>query len=289
MSPDPFFWYGLALKVAMTATIVVVASVAAERSGPFIAALIAALPTAASATYIILALEHPPAFIAAGAVGSMAANAAVAIFALTYAALAQRHGIVLSIAVATLLWFGVAAALRLVDWTAATALVLNALVFAFTIPLSARYRDAVVPRDSIARTSYDIPLRAAAVAVVVTVVTTASHWIGSFASGVFAMFPIVMGSFVVIMHPRAGGKAAAAVLSHAQPALLGLVLGFLGVHYLAEIIGVWWSFAVGLAITMAWSAMLGSCGDRGYASSDLVPQTRSSRILCGKCDRELRV
>ena len=68
------------------------ASVAAERSGPFLAALIAALPTAASAAYIILALEHPPAFIAAGAVGSMAANAAVAIFALTYAALAQRRG-----------------------------------------------------------------------------------------------------------------------------------------------------------------------------------------------------
>src|SRR5215510_1431453 len=92
MSPDPFFWYALALKVAMTATIVVVASVAAERSGPFVAALIAALPTAASATYIILALAHPPAFIAAGAIGSMAANAAVAIFALSYAALAQRHG-----------------------------------------------------------------------------------------------------------------------------------------------------------------------------------------------------
>ena len=64
MSPDLFFWYALAFKVAMTATIVVVVSVAAERSGPFIAALIAALPTAASATYIILAVEHPPAFVA---------------------------------------------------------------------------------------------------------------------------------------------------------------------------------------------------------------------------------
>jgi hypothetical protein len=73
---------------------------------------------------------------------------------------------------------------------------------------------------------------------------------------VFAVFPIVMASFVVIMHPRAGGKAAAAVLSHAQPALVGLVLGFLGVHYLAERIGVWWSLAIGLAITMAWSAVL---------------------------------
>src|SRR5262245_27108414 len=207
MSPDLFFWYALALKVAMTATIVVVS---AERSGPFIAALIAALPTAAGATYIILAFEHPPAFIAAGAIGSMAANAAVAIFALTYAALAQRHGVVLSLAVATFEWFAITAALRLVEWTPAATLTLNAIVFAFTIPLSARYRDAAVPRDAVKRTRYDLPLRAAAVALVVAVVTTASYWIGSFASGVFAVFPIVMASFVVIMHPRAGGKAAAA-------------------------------------------------------------------------------
>src|SRR6266404_2235797 len=128
MSPDLFFWYVLVLKAAMTATIVVIVSVAAERSGPFVAALIAALPTAASATYIILAVEHPPAFVAAAAIGSMAANAAVAIFALAYTALAQRQGIVLSIAVATLLWFGIAAVLRLVEWTPATALALNAAV-----------------------------------------------------------------------------------------------------------------------------------------------------------------
>src|SRR5512145_3058981 len=133
MSPELLFWYGLALKMAMTATIVVVASVAVERSGPFIGALIAALPTAAGAAYIILALEHPPAFISASAVGSAAANAAVAIFALTYTVLAQRRGIVLSIAVATLVWFAAAAALRQVDWTPLTALALNALVFAVTI------------------------------------------------------------------------------------------------------------------------------------------------------------
>src|SRR6059058_1274449 len=167
MLPDPLFWYGLALKVTLTATIVVVASVAAERSGPFIAALIAALPTAAGATYIILALEHPPAFIAAGAVGSMAANAAVAIFALTYAALAQRHGIALSIGAATLVWFLAAMLLQSLEWMPASALALNALVFACTIPLSARYRAAAVASQSIKRRGYDLPLRAAAVAVVV--------------------------------------------------------------------------------------------------------------------------
>ena len=55
----------------MTAAVVVITSVAVERSGPFLGALIGALPTAAGAAYTILALEHPPAFIAASAVGSV--------------------------------------------------------------------------------------------------------------------------------------------------------------------------------------------------------------------------
>src|SRR5262249_16826495 len=168
--------------MAMTTTIVVVASVAVERSGPFIAALIAALPTPASAAYIILATGHPPHFIAASAIGSAAANAAVAVFALVYAVLAQRHGIALSIGVATLIWFCAAAALRLVDWTPVSALALNAAVFAVTIPASARYRLLAPPRQGIRRTRYDLPLRAATAALVVAVVTTASHEIGSFAS-----------------------------------------------------------------------------------------------------------
>src|SRR5712664_15238 len=207
--------------MVMTATIVVAASVAVERSGPFIGALIAALPSAAGAAYIILAIEHPPAFIAGSAVGSLAANAAVAIFTLIYAALAQRHGIVLSLSVATLVWLAAAAGLRLVDWTPVSAVALNAVVYAVTIPLSARYRGGTVPREKLERTRYDIPLRALTAALVVVIVTTASHRIGSFASGMFAVFPIVMGSFVVIMHPRIGGPAAASVLAHAQVPLLG--------------------------------------------------------------------
>jgi uncharacterized membrane protein (GlpM family) len=256
MPPDPLFWYGLALKMAMTATIVVIASVAVERSGPFLGALIAALPTAAGAAYIILALEHPPAFVAATAVGSAAAGAAVAIFALSYSVLAQRHGIVLSLGAAMIVWFVAAAMLRLVDWTAASALALNVIVFGVTIPASARYRAAAVPRERIKRTPYDLPLRAATAALVVAIVTTASHWIGSFASGVFAVFPIVMGSFAVILHPRVGGPAAGAVYAHAQPPLFGLSLGFLAVHYLAQPIGVWWAYTAGLAIAMTWSAGL---------------------------------
>jgi hypothetical protein len=256
MSPELLFWTGLALKMAMTAAIVVIASTAVERSGPFIGALIATLPTAAGAAYIILAVEHPPSFIAASTLSSAAMNAGVAIFALTYAVLAQRYGVVLCIVVAACVWFCTAAVLQLVAWTPASVVVLNVLVIGAAICVSARFSHVTVSRKDIRRTRYDLALRAAAAALVVAVVTTASHRLGPFFSGSFAVFPIVVGTFVVILHLQRGGRAASAVLANAQPPLIGLFLGFLGVHYLAESIGVWWSYSAGLAITIGWSSLL---------------------------------
>ena len=255
MLPDLTFWLELVFKMAMTAAVVVFISIVVERSGPFIGAMIAALPTAAGAAYVILAIEHPPAFIAASAVGSMAIGAAVAIFAAVYAVLAQRHGLVLALGVSLLVWFACAALLRQFDWSPLSALVLNAAVYAVTIPLSWRYRSSAPPRKFL-RTRYDIPLRAFAAATVVVVVTSASRSIGSFASGMFALFPIIFCSSIVILHPRVGGKATASVMAHAQVALIGLTLAFMAVHYLAEPLGSWWALLIGLCISIAWSGML---------------------------------
>src|ERR1700733_3612096 len=104
MSPELLFWSELVLKMALTAIVVVITSLAVERSGAFVGALIAALPTAAGAAYIILAIEHPPGFIAASAIGSVATNAAVSIFALIYTLLAQNRGLIVSLGVAILVW-----------------------------------------------------------------------------------------------------------------------------------------------------------------------------------------
>ena len=38
ITPDLMFWYELALKMALTALVVVIVSVTVERSGPFIGA-----------------------------------------------------------------------------------------------------------------------------------------------------------------------------------------------------------------------------------------------------------
>jgi uncharacterized membrane protein (GlpM family) len=241
--------------MVLTATVVVITSLAVERSGPFVGSLVGAAPTAAGAAYTILGLEHPPDFIAASAVGSVAVNAAVAVFAAVYAAVAQRRGLIVSLGLASAVWFVAAAALRLVDWTPLGAVILNVVVFAITIPLTWRYRAGGAPAK-FRRTRFDIPLRALAAGIVVAVVTTASSSIGSFTSGMFALFPIILGSSIVIMHPRIGGKITASMLAHAQLPLIGLGLGFLVVHYLVAPLGVWWALVGGLVACIAWSGGL---------------------------------
>jgi hypothetical protein len=250
------FWLGLLLKIVMTASIVVAASVVVERSGPFIGSLIASLPTAGGAAMIILAVEHPPAFIAQSAVGSMVANAVCALFALTYAALAQRNGLVLSLGGAFVVWLTGAFLSRLVDWTAATALLANAIVYPITIYAAIRFLGDGKPVPRVKLTAGDVAWRAGVVTLCVIVVTALSSSIGSYFSGVFAFFPVAMGSFFVILQPRVGGPASASVAAHVQAPLVGLGLGLFAVHLLAEPLGVWWSYAVGLSIGLSWIAAL---------------------------------
>src|SRR4029078_2148578 len=115
-------------------------SVIVERSGPFVGSLVAALPTAGGAAMIILALEHPPEFIAQSAIGSLIANAACAFFALTYAALAQRRSLQLSLGGAFLVWLVIVFLLRLVEWNAVGAVLLNTVVYPIAIAAAGRFR-----------------------------------------------------------------------------------------------------------------------------------------------------
>jgi uncharacterized membrane protein (GlpM family) len=252
---NPMFWYGLAFKIALTASIVVAASVVVERSGPFAGSLIASLPTAGGAAMIILAIEHPPEFIAASAIGSLIANAVCAAFALTYATLAQKRSLAVSLGGAFAVWLSGAILSRLVDWNATGAVLLNVVVYPLAILAGSRFRaEGAIKHVSL--TARDLAWRAGVVTICVIIVTAASHSIGSYFSGVFAFFPVAMGSFFVILHPRVGGKAAASVAAHVLTPLIGLGLGLLVVHLLAESAGVWWSYALGLSVGIGWNALL---------------------------------
>lgn len=256
MSPADYFWLSLLFKAALTATIIVTASLIVERGGPFLGAMIASLPTSVGATYIILALEHSPQFISDSAVGSLAGNVAGVIFAAVYALLAQNRSLVISLGGALLAWFAAASLLQFVGWGIWGTIALNAVVVTITIAATARARTAPVTKPETKSRPYDIPARAALVSLFVIVITAISHSIGPFASGLFAAFPMAMSSFIVILHPRIGGRATSNVIAHAQVPMLGLILAFVIVHALATVTGVWVALFLGLLASVMWNAFL---------------------------------
>jgi hypothetical protein len=253
---EPMFWFSLAFKILITVSITVSASVVVERSGPFVGALIASLPTAGGAAFIILAMEHTPAFIAQSAIGSSVSATIGCVFTLCYAALAQRHGVLLSLGGAFLVWFAGVFASRLFNWNAETALLLAAIVFPLTYYLGAPFRRIGAVKPRVPTTARDLVWRAAVVTLCVLTVTTASASIGTYFSGVFALFPVAIGSFFIILHMRLGGPASASVAAHVQAPYAGMIFGLYAVHYLAENVGVWWAYGSGLAIIMAWNGGL---------------------------------
>ncbi|HEX3860551.1 MAG TPA: hypothetical protein VHY35_02555, partial [Stellaceae bacterium] len=223
MSPDLTFLLTLGFRMAITAAFVVSASIITERSGPVIGALVATLPISAGPSYVFLALDHDAAFIAEGALASLPINAATICLGLTYVVLAQRHNALVSWGCAAAVWIAMAAGVRMVHWSLAGGLVVNAIAFAICIPLLARFRHVKMPL--VTRRWYDIPLRASLVAILVATVVTLSSWVGPTVSGMIALFPVVFSSMMLILHPRIGGPATAAVVANSGWGLLGFGAG----------------------------------------------------------------
>ncbi len=256
MSPSEYFWLSLLLKAAMTSTIIVTASMIVERGGAFLGAMIASLPTSVGAAYIVMSIEHSPDFISKSALGSLTANAAGVTFAAVYALLARKHSLVVGLGSALTVWFAGVLQLSRFDFTTWWAVALNLGVAAVAIWATAQLRKASFPKAAVMRRRYDIPLRAAAVSAFVIIVTTLSHSIGATASGIFAVFPIAMSSFIVILHNRIGGPATSNVIAHAQIPMLGLIPAFLAVHLLSVPLGEGWALLIALMASLLWNALL---------------------------------
>lgn len=255
MSPELHFVLLLVLRMAVAAAFVVSASIITERSGPVIGALIATLPISAGPSYTFLALDHDAAFIAEGALSSLPVNAATIFMGLTYAVLAQRFSMWISAGSAIALWLVLGTIIRQFAWTLAGGLILNAIAFAICIPLLRPYRH-VRKMPLIARRWYDIPLRAALVASLVGTVVTASTWVGPRVTGVIALFPIVFSSMMLILHPRIGGPATAAVLANSAWGLMGFGMGIAVLHLGALHLGSVAGLCLGLATCISWNLML---------------------------------
>jgi uncharacterized membrane protein len=241
------FWLALAIKMVVTAAFVVVATKTAERAGSLVGAMIATLPIAAGPSYFFLALEHDDAFIADGALASLVVNAVTAIFAIVYSGLAQKRGLVLSLGAALAAWFGMAALVRGLPWTTGGAVAFNVVIFIMCL-LAANWlpRVAMPP----ARPEwYDVPLRAGLVGLLVALVIGLSEKLGPTVTGTLAVFPIVLVSLILILHPRIGGRATASVMADTIFGLVGFSLCCLTARLLVPALGA----PLGLSLALAMS------------------------------------
>jgi hypothetical protein len=254
MSPELLFLLTLLSRMAITAAFVVTASIITERSGPVIGALVATLPISAGPSYVFLALDHDAAFIAEGALASLPINAATIFLGLTYVLLAQRHGALVSWAGGAAVWLALAVAARKVEWSLGGGLLANAVAFAICIPAMQHFRHVKMP--PIARRWYDVPLRASLVAALVATVVTLSGWVGPAVSGTIALFPIVFSSMMLILHPRIGGPATAAVLANSGWGLLGLGIAIAILHVTALRFGSAIGLSLALSVCIVWNFSL---------------------------------
>jgi hypothetical protein len=263
MPPELIFILTLLLRMAVTAVFVVSASVITERAGPVIGALVATLPISAGPSYVFLALDHDAAFIAEGALTSLPTNVATIFLALTYVLLAQRHNAWVSWFGGAVAWMVIIALSQTIHWSLAAGVAVNLVAFGICIPLLDRFRHVRMPL--VTRRWYDIPLRAALVATLVATLVTLSGWVGPRVSGIIALFPVVFSSMMLILHPRIGGPATAAVVANSGWGLLGFGAAAAVLHVAALRFGSMIALSLALATSVSWNLGLWWIGRRRVA------------------------
>ena len=79
-----------------------------------------------------------------------------------------------------------------------------------------------------------------------------------------AVFPVVLSSLILILHPRVGARPTAAVIANTISGLPGfaVALGFL--HLTAVPLGIWPAMTLGLAICILWSFAVWWARQRGF-------------------------
>lgn len=242
-------------RMAAVAIFVVLVALLAQRMGPFLGGMIASLPLYTGPVYLLLALDHDAHFFEATSVTSVAICGAIPVFVLVYAILARSQGSAVSLSGALAGWLAIALFVQAYDWTLPEALLFVAPIYAVALPLAQGFTRGVAIRHAPRHWS-DLVLRGALVAILTGAVIVASQHVPPTVTGILSVLPVLLASLTVVMHPRVGGPATAALLAHTLGGLIGMVLAFSLVHLTIARAGVWPVLASALSLTVGWNIML---------------------------------
>lgn len=242
----------LMLRMALVAVFVVLVALLAERLGPFLGAMVASLPLYTGPIYLMLALEHDADYLAASTLGSLAICGATPVFALAYCVTARRHGALLSLAAALGAWAVCAVIVQFGRLSLVEALLFVAPIYAVAVPLARGFTRGIAIQPA-GRGRFDLVLRAVLCGGLAGVVITVARHLPPQLTGILSVVPILLTSLILVLHPRIGGPATAALLAHTLGGLVGMVLAFALVNQTLHRWGVPLALAAGLAVTVAWN------------------------------------
>jgi hypothetical protein len=254
MSPDFIFWLSLAVKLMAAAALVVSATLIAERAGAFMGSLIATLPISSGPAYVFLSAEHDAAFISSSALVSFATNPAVLLFSTVYVLAARRYGLATSMLLGVAAWATLAFPLQSLTWSVGSAVLVNAVAFSCAIWTVASFRNVAMPR--VPRRWYDLFLRAGLVMGLTGTVLLLSGTLGPALTGTLAVFPVVFPSIILILHPRVGGPATAAVIANGMSGLIGFAGALLVLHLAVLPLGAPLALTLALLTGVAWNLLI---------------------------------
>jgi hypothetical protein len=244
-------WLPVAAKILFTVAIVVVASFATERSGPFIGALFVTLPVTFWPAYLFVSLDHDRVFVADSATAGMAMHGVSAILVVVYVKLARRWSLLPSLAAAIAVWLGLGIVARSLAWNFWSAALFDVVAYAAALALVRDDRHAVMP--AIKRQWYDLPVRVVMICVLMGTILAMSAWAGPVVTGFTAVFPVALVSTILVLHRRIGGAATAAMAANGIRGMVGIAIALAALQLCVVPFGPAVALAFLLVIPIAWN------------------------------------
>ncbi len=257
----------LLARMAVTASVVVAASFAAERVGPFVGAMVATLPLSVGPALTFLALDHGPAFVARSAATGLLSVTATGAFVWCYALVAPRAGTAPALLSAYAGWAACLALLGRRDWAIEESLAIAVAGTLLAILGTRAARRAAVGPSAKAE-PWHLAVRVGTVVTLVLGVTLAGRLLGPEVAGYAVLVPVVFTSLILILQPRQGGTATAAVLAHGLWGMVGYGPALALLHLSAVPLGSAAALVLALATCVGWNGLLVGLRGRARSRSD---------------------
>jgi hypothetical protein len=249
------FFAGFMIKTLFTGMILLAASLAAERAGVLIAAIIVTLPLNAGPGFLFVALDTTPDFLARGGQASFTATLAVHTFTTAFAwASGRLKGFWLIWAVALVAWLVVSVPLVQFNITLTAAVILVACSFALSHLLrDRRYDQGSAPTHAKRQVGIRFLLvRALIGGSVVALTASAAKYLGPDLTGLGFAFPVMLTASAWMLYTAYGPTFAAATISNTRKGLISYVSFCFSLAVLPPLMGNMpaWFAAVGVSVVI---------------------------------------